>query len=222
MTFGTILVYVVSYFGLFTGVFFLWTLFENRDKIRNPKARDFPVVSVIVPVYNAGDTLVGTIKSLLNLDYPRDKLEIIIVDDGSTDSTREIIHSYGSRIIPIWKENGGVASALNVGIQQARGEYIAWLSHDDMFLPYKIERQVEFFIRNPSYNFCYGNYIVVDEKGTKLYEVKSSQLSGYKARQQLLISSYIHGCTTLIHRNCFEKVGIELRPEIDRYFSKFK
>jgi glycosyltransferase involved in cell wall biosynthesis len=90
-----------------------------------------PKVSIIIPVYNGEDFLSQAINSVLAQTYQN--IEVIVVDDGSTDGTRQIIESYGKKIIAIHKSNGGVASALNVGIQHATGEYIAWLSHDDIF-----------------------------------------------------------------------------------------
>ena len=105
-------------------------------------SQGLPKISVIIPVYNGQNYLREAIDSVFTQTYKN--YEMIVVDDGSTDKTWEMIQSYGSHLYGIQKENGGVASALNCGIRHASGEYIAWLSHDDLFLPNKLERQVDY------------------------------------------------------------------------------
>ena len=102
-----------------------------------------PLVSIIIPVYNGGNYLSEAIDSALNQTY--ENIEIIVVNDGSQDDlkTEQIALSYGERITYVSKENGGSSSALNVGIRTMKGEYFSWLSHDDLYLPEKIEKQVE-------------------------------------------------------------------------------
>lgn len=95
-----------------------------------------PVVSVIIPVYNGAKYLMEAIDSVLSQTFT--DFELLVVDDGSTDETWGLIQSYGSRVRGFRKLNGGVASALNLGIRESRGKWIAWLSHDDAFLPKKL------------------------------------------------------------------------------------
>ena len=114
----TVFTYIAVYFGLFTGLFFIFTFFENLDSLKPKKFTRFPFVSVIVPAYNEEKTITGTVHSLLNLDYPKDKLEIIIIDDGSTDSTLEIARKFEKNgVIVFSKKNGGKATALNLGLE---------------------------------------------------------------------------------------------------------
>ncbi|HEX7957102.1 MAG TPA: glycosyltransferase family 2 protein, partial [Pyrinomonadaceae bacterium] len=99
-----------------------------------------PTVSVILPVYNGENFLRASVESVLGQtlkDY-----ELIVVDDGSQDSTPSIAAEYGERLRYVRQENTGVAGAFNHGLRLARGRYISWLSHDDVFLPAKLERQV--------------------------------------------------------------------------------
>ncbi len=100
-------------------------------------------VSVIVNNYNYGRFLQEAIDSALHQSYP--DVEVIVVDDGSTDHSREIIASYGDRIIPVPKENGGQASAFNAGFAMSRGEVILFLDSDDVLLPTAVERVVPLF-----------------------------------------------------------------------------
>ena len=99
------------------------------------------LVSVIIPTYNRGYCLCEAIDSVLAQTYTN--IEIIVVDDGSTDSTEEILKKYGPEIQYLWQENQGVSSARNLGIRAAKGEWIAFLDSDDEWLPNKLERQLE-------------------------------------------------------------------------------
>src|SRR5688500_7147825 len=101
-----------------------------------------PKVSIIIPVYNGANYLHEAIKSALAQTYQN--LEVIVINDGSTDmgATEKIAQSFGDKIRYFHKENGGVASALNFGIQKMTGSYFSWLSHDDLYEKTKIEDQV--------------------------------------------------------------------------------
>ena len=108
-----------------------------------------PLVSIIIPVYNGSNYMREAIDSALAQTY--ENIEILVVNDGSSDRgrTEAIAKEYGDKIRYIYKENGGVSSALNVGIRHMRGEYFSWLSHDDVYTPDKIEKQVEALSRLP-------------------------------------------------------------------------
>jgi glycosyltransferase involved in cell wall biosynthesis len=101
-----------------------------------------PLVTVLITNYNYGRFLPDAIESALNQTYRN--IEVVVVDDGSTDDSREIIHSYGSRIVAILKENGGQSSALNAGFAASRGEIICLLDADDSFDSCKVERVVPY------------------------------------------------------------------------------
>ncbi|MFZ2096067.1 MAG: glycosyltransferase [Anaerolineales bacterium] len=163
-------------------------------------------ISVIIPVFNGANYLREAIDSALSQTYRNH--EIIAVDDGSTDETWSIIQSYGSRLEGIRKANGGVASALNCGIQHAKGDYVAWLSHDDLFLPNKLEQQVTFLQRFTQFKACYTDYYVIDGQGKILAEVETPWYPREQAIRKLFGSVYVHGCTMLIERACFERAGL--------------
>ena len=102
-----------------------------------------PLVSILINNYNYGRFLPDAIDSALSQTYS--PLEIIVVDDGSTDDSRLLISAYGSSIIPVFKENGGQASAFNAGVAACRGEILCFLDSDDYFYPSKVGRIVELF-----------------------------------------------------------------------------
>lgn len=105
------------------------------------EVKSLPLVSIVIPVYNGSNYMREAIDSALAQTYER--VEVIVVNDGSTDDTEQIALSYGEQIRYFRKENGGVSSALNLGIKEMKGEYFSWLSHDDVYTPDKIEVQID-------------------------------------------------------------------------------
>ena len=112
-----------------------------------------PLVSILINNYNYGRFLAEAIDSALNQTYSN--IEVIVVDDGSTDDSHSIIANYQQKIIPILKENGGQASAFNVGFAASRGEIICFLDSDDLFEPQKISEIVQIFEQNPEVGWCF-------------------------------------------------------------------
>jgi glycosyltransferase involved in cell wall biosynthesis len=121
-----------------------------------------PLVSIIIDNYNYGSFLAEAIDSALNQTYS--SIEIIVVDDGSTDNSREIIASYGDRIIPILKQNGGQASAYNVGFTASSGEIICFLDSDDFFVPEKVALVVKEFQADSEIGWCFNTVRLIDDK----------------------------------------------------------
>ncbi len=128
----------------------------------------WPLVSVIIPCYNAAKFLPRTIESVLSQEYP--KVEIIVIDDGSTDNTREVVRPYLKRGVRyISQDNsGGPARPRNVGIRNAAGDYIFLFDSDDLMLPAKITRSVEFLERGHKVGLLFTNFIQMDEEGQAL------------------------------------------------------
>jgi len=114
-----------------------------------------PLFSVLITTYNYGRFVEQAIDSVLSQDFPLDQVEIVVVDDGSTDDTCERVKKYGSRIEYFYQPNGGQASALNLGFEKARGEIVALLDADDMFLPGKLARIAAAFRQDPSLGMVY-------------------------------------------------------------------
>lgn len=168
-----------------------------------------PLVSIVIPVYNGSNYMREAIDSALAQTYPN--IEIIVVNDGSTDNTDEIAKSYGNRIRYFIKENGGVATALNLAIENMRGEYFSWLSHDDVYLPEKIESQIN-ILRNldDKTTVIYGGYKYINEEGETLREIHlESDFSLDDLHKPLfaLFHEQLSGCTLLIHTSHFQRVG---------------
>ena len=167
-----------------------------------------PLVSIIIPVYNGSDFLRQAVNSALGQTYTN--IEVIIVNDGSNDNgkTEEVALSYGKRVRYLCKENGGVASALNFGISQMKGEYFSWLSHDDMYTPDKIEVELG-LIEDKENAIACCNVSLVDESG-KL--IRNNYMNQRKTRSircfmALDTDTGINGCALLIPKTAFELCG---------------
>lgn len=147
---------------------------------------DRPLVTALINTYNYGRYLPFAINSVLNQTY-RD-IEIVVVDDGSTDHTREVLAQYGDRIRVIRTENGGQGHTFNVGIPQARGELIMLLDADDTWLPAKVERMVAFAAQQPQATLLYHRFQNVDKKGRELGEPQPHTLTNGDYRSKYLRS----------------------------------
>ena len=166
-----------------------------------------PRVSIVIPVYNGANYLREAIDSALAQTYAN--VEIIVVNDGSTDGgrTSQIALSFGNRIRYVEKTNGGVATALNRGIQEMRGEYFSWLSHDDVYYPDKIARQVSSLatIRDER-AILFSNYDVIDQAG---HVIGRGGIDPFALENPVLtiLGTYVNGCSMLIPRAAFTEAG---------------
>lgn len=150
-----ILVYPFIFLGLYFEVFLLLTLLSKPAKERRERsvteAAWTPKVAIIVPCWNEQDTIAGTVESLLALDYPKDKLDIILVNDGSTDNTKAAMDVFANnpQITVIHKENGGKHTAINLGIERSRdAEFVGCLDADSFVAPDALREMITSF-ENP-------------------------------------------------------------------------
>jgi len=168
-----------------------------------------PKISIVIPVYNGANYLGEAIDSALSQTY--ENTEVIVINDGSDDfgATDRIAKSYGDRIRYFTKENGGVSTALNLGISVMEGEYFSWLSHDDVYFPKKIETQIAFLQRLDHDVILYSNYQFIDENSQYLRTKKIPDIPSTCFRKAIICQSQlIHGCTLLISRRFLLAVGL--------------
>ncbi|MFC1848268.1 glycosyltransferase family 2 protein [Chloroflexota bacterium] len=175
--------------------------------IVNRNSEAVPKVSVIIPSYNRASLVTRAIDSVLVQTYPY--LEVVVVDDGSTDNTTDVVGSYADERVKCVKhrKNRGVSAARNAGINVSRGEFIGFLDSDDEWLPEKLERQVEKF-KSASVNtgLVYGGYEVIDSGSNKTISWENPKKRGPVFRY-LLKEDFIGSPTPLVKRECFEKAG---------------
>lgn len=122
------------------------------------------LVSIVVPAYNAGKYITETIDSVIAQTYT--KWELIIVNDGSKDNTPQVLENYSkkdSRISFITKQNTGVSDTRNTGIEKAKGEFIAFLDADDVWLPHNLEKKINFLLDHPETDYVYSNMLQADQ-----------------------------------------------------------
>ena len=169
------------------------------------------LVSVVIPVYNGANFLAKAIDSALEQTY--ENIEIIVINDGASDdgATQAIIETYHPKIRSFSKPNGGVASALNLGIRAASGEFVSWLSHDDEYLPGKIQSQIDVLAKRSMKSVVYGGYQLIDSKSRVIGTIDPAELIvPQKLEDPLypLMRMLIHGCSLLIPREAFFDIGM--------------
>ena len=165
-----------------------------------------PIVSVIIPTYNGSKSISATIESVLNQTFK--DFEIIVVDDGSTDDTTVVLKQYKNRIHYFRKSNGGPASARNLGLRNARGKYIAFLDHDDIWLPSKLTIQTECMENHSDVGLVYSDiYEEVEGKRSLSYYDNRIPRSGYVFKA-LFRENFIANVSALIRRECFTRLGL--------------
>src|ERR1700730_7301864 len=136
------------------------------------------IITVLIIAYNYGRFIEEAIDSVLAQDFPDDQVEIIVVDDGSTDDTAERVRKYGERVRYFHKPNGGQGSALNYGMAKATGEMVTLLDADDFFLPRKLARVVEAFQGDAKWGIVYHRIGVWHEKTGERLEWDFADVSG--------------------------------------------
>ena len=169
-------------------------------------------VSIVIPIYNAEKYLQECIESCLKQTYQN--IEIIGVDDGSTDNSGKILEKYSGQIKIIKKENGGTPSALNAGIKLMNGEWFKWLSADDVLYENAVEVLVKEIKsqgeRAKSFIF-YSSYDIIDENSAIVGEFIEPNYNNLSILQRntILLDHYIgNGSTSLIHRSILDRYGV--------------
>ena len=162
-------------------------------------------ISVIIPTYNRKNTLPRAVESVLNQTYK--PVEIIIVDDGSTDGTKEWFSEMYPLVHYIYQVNSGVSSARNTGINSARGDWIALLDSDDEWLPDKLELQVKLLQNNAELRFCHTNEIWI-RNGVRINQMKKHQKYGGNIFKKCLDICRISPSSSLFHTSVIKDVGL--------------
>lgn len=180
----------------------------------------WPVVSVIVPVYNGDKYIEACLQSILQQDYPN--LEVIVVDDGSTDQTAARVSGFGSSVVYVRQNNSGSAVARNLGVKMARGEFIAFNDGDDLWAPHRLKQQVDFLRSQTEYQAVCGRFMAVpdefslEDASRQAYQpdvVVDPRKSGW-TYLRLLETSIYHIDTVLVSKSAMST--IKFNPDYRR------
>ena len=164
------------------------------------------LVSIIIPAYNKAALTVKTVESALNQSYHN--IEVIVVDDGSSDNTSEHLNRFKDKIKYIYKKNAGACSARNLGLRFAKGEFVGFLDCDDLYDPKKIEACIGYLEKYPKYGFVHTAVDFIDDKGNIVGHLShpKSRYQGWSANR-LILGNYICNSTVIIKRSCLDKSG---------------
>lgn len=175
-----------------------------------------PLVSVVIPVFNQGDFVGDAIRSVLEQTYA--PLELVVINDGSTDNTARVLHQFEGRARILDQPNRGAAAALNRGIRESRGPLVCWLSADDEFLPGKLEAQVAAFEGAPRMGMVHTGYERVDGEGRHLETIVSPPEVHPDPFVTVFWRNSLNGSTVMLRREVFEETGgfdESLRADVD-------
>jgi len=167
-----------------------------------------PAVSVIIPVRNCADTIRESLQSVFDQDFS--DYEIIVVDDGSTDKTMDILSSFADRIKILRQQGRGAASARNLAINHSRGRYLAFLDADDSWFPSKLFLQYDYLEKHPEIGLVYSDLSTFNKAGECSSSYDSHHRKVYQGRvfAELLLKNFIGTITVVARRECFDKVGL--------------
>jgi hypothetical protein len=166
-----------------------------------------PLITIIIPLYNHEKYIGTAIESVLAQTYRR--REIIVVDDGSTDMSPSIAKSFEPGVRYLRKENAGCASAFNLGVREASGEWIAWLSSDDRWLPRKLDLQMAALSQSNDPVLCYSDDYLIDSSGNRISRrYLPSYNSTFARRVSLLRRCFVSGSSVLASKTALLRAGL--------------
>ncbi len=215
---GEIAIYAITFLAVYVQIFLLVTFVQKRKELKEttglptPTLTHYPTVAIIVPCWNEEKTVHGTIASLLALDYPKDKLSIVVVDDGSTDNTWTEISTYeGNPQVKIFrKENGGKHTAVNFGIDHTDTDLIGCLDADSFVSPDALKRMVHVFNTMPDVMATAPSLVIHQPKTMVQYAQRVEyNMSSYN-KKMLSYLGAIHvtpGPFSIFRRQVFDIIG---------------
>ncbi len=173
------------------------------------------MVSVIIPTYNRREFITIALNSVVAQTFQ--DYEIVVIDDGSTDGTREVLAPYQHVVRYFYQENRGIAAARNRGIREAQGEYLAFLDSDDYWLPSKLERQIACFKANPHFGMVATRCSSITPQGT--FRKRNRPGTSGWILQDLFTANFIRTSSAMVTRECLNTTGLfdESLPECEEY-----
>jgi len=212
----TIIFYVFSFISVYVQIFFLMTFLEKRRHIvhnpENLELSSYPTVTIVVPCYNEEETIDKTVKSLLSLDYPKDKIKIFLVDDGSKDNTWSVIQEFKDNpsIVLLQKENGGKHTALNLALENTTSEFFGCLDSDSLVHPQALLRILKYFEMDEKTMAVAPSIIVYNPKNILQYAQNVEYDMSIYTKKMLGFMGGIHvtpGPFSIFRKKVFDNLG---------------
>ena len=212
----TLIFYVFCFISVYVQIFFLITFFEKkRHIVHNPENLEldsYPTVTIAVPCYNEEATIDKTVKSLLALDYPKDKIKIFIVDDGSTDNTWSVIQEFkdNPNIVLLQKENGGKHTAVNLALENTTSLFFGCLDSDSLVHPQALKRILKYFEIDASTMAVAPSIIVYNPKNILQYAQNVEYDMSIYTKKMLGFMGGIHvapGPFSIFRKKVFDELG---------------
>ena len=213
----TLIFYVFSFISVYVQIFFLLTFFEKRRQIvhhpDNLELLSYPTVTIAVPCYNEQETIDKTVKSLLSLDYPKDKIKLFLIDDGSTDNSWNIIKGFenGVNVFAFKKENGGKHTALNLALGHTTSEFFGCLDSDSLVHPQALKRILKYFENDAMTMAVAPSIIVYNPNNIIQYAQKVEYDMSIYTKKMLGFMGGIHvtpGPFSIFRKKVFDDLGI--------------
>lgn len=169
-------------------------------------AADSPLVSVVIATYNMAEYLPLAIRSALEQTYRN--IEVLVVDDGSSDRTRDVVEPFlgDGRLRYLYQTNKGQAAAKNLGVGDARGQYVAFLDADDMWVREKLDEQIPLFLASPKTGVVYARVAYIDEAGNDL-GIADNELFRGRVSGPMLVRNFIGFGTSVVRMVCLQRLG---------------
>jgi len=211
-----IILYTLVFLAMYVQIFFLVTLFENRKKIiiREGviKLNSYPAVTIIMPSFNEEKTVYKTIRSILNLNYPKDKLKVLLIDDGSTDGTWNIISKFAKNpnIRVFKKSNGGKYTALNLGLENTETDFVGCLDADSFVDREALVRIMSYFAKDKEVMAVVPSVTVHNPKSFIQIAQKAEYNMGTYTKKMLGFLGAINvtpGTFTIFRKKVFDDLG---------------
>lgn len=213
---SSIIFYILVFLSVYAQVFFFVTFLENKKKIiiRNGKIKleNYPTVTIAVPCWNEEDTVAGTVHSLLALNYPKDKLQIFLIDDGSTDNTWNTISKFSqySNIKVFQKKNGGKFTALNLALENMETEFFGCLDADSFAESESLIRLMSYFAQDSMTMAVVPSVVVSNPKNFVQKAQREEYNMGIYFKKILGFMGAINvtpGPLTIFRKKVFEDLG---------------
>ena len=162
-------------------------------------------VSIIIPTYNRAEFLTEALDSIMSQTYK--DFELIVVDDGSSDNTKEVVKNFDGEIKYLYRKNQGVSAARNLGINEAKGDFLSFLDSDDLWERNKLEKQMDFFDKNKEAKVCYTDEIWA-RKGKRVNQMKKHAKYSGNIFEKSLPLCIISASSITIKKDVFARVGL--------------